>query len=78
VRATQTLAQMPFQRGALADAEHHTRNAVRLSPTDPRSRNLMGMIITEADRPQIDAYRYRRVRMRFVRAKRASQRSCQS
>jgi Tfp pilus assembly protein PilF len=61
VRATQTLAQMPFQRGALADAEHHTRNAVRLSPTDPRSRNLMGMIITEADRPQIDAYRYRRV-----------------
>jgi tetratricopeptide (TPR) repeat protein len=59
--ATQTLALLLFGRGALAEAEHHARNAVRLSPTDPQSHNLMGMIMTEANRPQIGEYHYRRV-----------------
>src|SRR5262249_47702270 len=59
--ATQTLALMLFQRGALADAEHHARNAVRLGPADPQSHNLMGMIMTEANRPQVGEYHYRRV-----------------
>jgi predicted Zn-dependent protease len=61
LKATQTLASLLFGRGALADAEHHARNAVRLSPADPQSHNLMGMIMTEANRPQIGEYHYRRV-----------------
>ncbi|HXQ47326.1 MAG TPA: hypothetical protein VN806_11965 [Caulobacteraceae bacterium] len=59
--ATQTLALMLFERGAMAEAEVHARNAVRLSPTDPRSHNLMGMIMTEAQRPQVGEHHYRRV-----------------
>jgi tetratricopeptide (TPR) repeat protein len=59
--ATQTLASLLFGKGALAEAEHHGRNAVRLAPTDPQSHNLMGMIMTEANRPQIGEYHYRRV-----------------
>jgi Tfp pilus assembly protein PilF len=59
--ATQTLALLLFGNGALAEAEHHARNAVRLSPTDPQSHNLMGMIMTEANRPQIGEYHYRKV-----------------
>jgi len=61
VLATQTLTSLLFGRGALAEAEHHARNAVRLAPTDPASHNLMGMILTEANRPQIGEYHYRRV-----------------
>jgi tetratricopeptide (TPR) repeat protein len=59
--ATQTLSSLLFGRGALTEAEHHARNAVRLAPTDPQSHNLMGMIMTEANRPQIGEYHYRRV-----------------
>src|SRR5262249_46328857 len=61
LKATQTLASLLFGRGALAEAEHHARNAVRLAPNDPQSHNLMGMIMTEANRPQIGEYHYRRV-----------------
>jgi tetratricopeptide (TPR) repeat protein len=59
--ATQTLALRLFERGAMAEAEVHARNAVRLAPTDPRSHNLMGMIMTEAQRPQVGEHHYRRV-----------------
>ena len=52
---------MLFERGAMAEAEVHARNAVRLAPTDPRSHNLMGMIMTEAQRPQVGEHHYRRV-----------------
>src|SRR6202166_2870774 len=61
VLATQTLTSLLFGRGALAAAEHHARHAVRLAPTPPASHNLMGMILTEANRPQIGEYHYRRV-----------------
>jgi Flp pilus assembly protein TadD len=61
VDATQELAMLLFQRGDLAAAEHHARNAVRLAPTHPRSHNLMGMILTEAQRPHIGEFHYRRV-----------------
>jgi Flp pilus assembly protein TadD len=61
VDATQELAMLLFQRGDLAAAEHHARNAVRLAPVDPRSHNLMGMILTEAQRPHIGEFHYRRV-----------------
>ncbi|HEY6256608.1 MAG TPA: sulfotransferase [Xanthobacteraceae bacterium] len=59
--ATQTLALLLFGKGSLAEAEQHARNAVRLAPTDPQSHNLMGMIMTEANRPQIGEHHYRRV-----------------
>jgi tetratricopeptide (TPR) repeat protein len=59
--ATQALASLLFAKGALAEAEIHARNAVRLSPADPQSHNLMGMIMTEAQRPQLGEHHYRRV-----------------
>jgi tetratricopeptide (TPR) repeat protein len=58
--AVQALALSLFQRSALAEAEVHARNAVRLAPTDPQSHNLMGMILTDAQRPQIGEFHYRR------------------
>jgi Tfp pilus assembly protein PilF len=61
VEATQELALLLFQRGDLAAAEHHARNAVRLAPANPRSHNLMGMILTEAQRPHVGEFHYRRV-----------------
>jgi tetratricopeptide (TPR) repeat protein len=61
VWATQELALLLFGKGDFADAEHHARNAVRIAPTDPQSHNLMGMILTEANRPQTGEYHYRQV-----------------
>lgn len=58
--ATQRLALALFNRGALAEAEPLARNAVRLAPTDVQSHNLMGMILTEAQRPQVGEHHYRR------------------
>jgi tetratricopeptide (TPR) repeat protein len=57
---TQALALRLFTRGALAEAEVHARNAVRIAPTDAQSHNLMGMIMTEAQRPQVGEHHYRR------------------
>ena len=45
----------------MAEAEVHARNAVRLAPADSQSHNLMGMIMTEAQRPQVGEHHYRRV-----------------
>lgn len=61
VDVTQELALLLFQRGDLVAAEHHARNAVRLAPAHPLSHNLMGMILTEAQRPHIGEFHYRRV-----------------
>jgi tetratricopeptide (TPR) repeat protein len=58
--ATQALALALFNRGALAQAEPLARNAVRLAPADVQSHNLMGMILTEAQRPQVGEHHYRR------------------
>jgi tetratricopeptide (TPR) repeat protein len=58
--ATQALALLLFGKGALAEAEYHARNAVRIAPTDPQSHNLMGMIMTEAQRPHVGEHHYRR------------------
>jgi tetratricopeptide (TPR) repeat protein len=59
--ATQALASLLFSKGAMAEAEVHARNAVRLAPADSQSHNLMGMIMTEAQRPQVGEHHYRRV-----------------
>src|SRR5579862_2390932 len=59
--ATHELTLALFGRGAIAEAEGHARNAVRIAPENPQAHNLMGMIMTEANRPQIGEYHYRRV-----------------
>jgi Flp pilus assembly protein TadD len=48
-------------KGNLAEAEHHARNAVRVAQRTHRRTNLMGMILTETNRPQAGEYHYRRV-----------------
>jgi tetratricopeptide (TPR) repeat protein len=60
VWATQELVLLLFGKGDLNDAETHARNAVRIAPADPQSHNLMGMVMTEANRPQTGEYHYRR------------------
>jgi hypothetical protein len=55
------LALLLFHRNDLIAAEHHARNAVRLAPMHPLSHNLMGMILTEAQRRQPGEFHYRRV-----------------
>jgi tetratricopeptide (TPR) repeat protein len=57
--STQALALLLFNNGALAEAEGHARNAVRIAPTDAQSHNLMGMIMTEAQRPNVGEHHYR-------------------
>jgi tetratricopeptide (TPR) repeat protein len=59
--ATHELVLALFGRGAIAEAETHARNAVRIAPENPQSHNLLGMIMTEANRPQIGEYHYRKV-----------------
>ncbi|MDQ0504135.1 sulfotransferase family protein [Xanthobacter agilis] len=60
VWATQELALLLFSSGDLGEAEIHARNGVRIAPVDPQSHNLMGMILTEANRPQVGEFHYRR------------------
>ena len=55
------LALLLKQTGNLAEAEVHARNAVRISPTHPAPHNLMGMILTDGNRPRIGEFHYNRV-----------------
>jgi tetratricopeptide (TPR) repeat protein len=59
--ATNDLTLFLMSKGAIAEAEIHARNAVRIAPENPQSHNLIGMIMTEANRPQIGEHHYRRV-----------------
>jgi tetratricopeptide (TPR) repeat protein len=59
--AAQALALALFNRADLVEAEKHARNAVRLAPGNAQSHNLMGMIMTEAQRPHVGEHHYRRV-----------------
>ena len=60
--ATNELALIAARQGGDSPRrEIHARNAVRIAPENPQSHNLMGMIMTEANRPQIGEYHYRRV-----------------
>ncbi len=58
--ATNELTLLLLNRGASAEAEIHARNAVRIAPENAQSHHLMGMIMTEINRPQIGEYHYRR------------------
>lgn len=57
-RATQELALLLMNNGSLVEAELHARNAVRLAPENAQAHNLMGMILTEAHKPQLGEYHY--------------------
>ena len=59
--ATNELALLLLGKGALAEAEIHARNAVRIAPRNPQAHNLMGMVMTEAERPRVGEYHYRMV-----------------
>jgi Flp pilus assembly protein TadD len=59
--ATNELALMLLGKGALGEAEIHARNAIRIAPQTPQAHNLMGMIMTEAQRPRLGEYHYRQV-----------------
>ena len=59
--ATQALAMALLARGALEEAEVHARNAVRIAPEDPKSHNLLAMVLTGVHRPQPGEFHYRRV-----------------
>jgi len=61
VGPTCDLALMLMNKGNLAEAEIHARNAVRIAPTGPVPHNLMGMILTEGNRPRIGEFHYKRV-----------------
>jgi tetratricopeptide (TPR) repeat protein len=58
--ALNQLALALFNKGAVLEAEIPARNAVRIAPENPQSHYLMGMVMTEANRPQIGEYHYRR------------------
>lgn len=59
--ATLELAALLFDEGDFVGAEQRARNAIRLAPENPLSHNLMGMILTEAQRPHVGEFHYRRV-----------------
>ncbi len=59
--ATNELTLMLLNKAALGEAEVHARNAIRIAPQSPQAHNLMGLVLTEANRPLIGEYHYRRV-----------------
>ncbi len=59
--ATNELTLMLLAKGALAEAEIHARNAIRIAPQNAQAHNLMGLVLTEGNRPQVGEYHYRRV-----------------
>lgn len=59
--ATNELGLLLMNKGDFAEAERHARNGVRIAPEEPQAHNLLGMILTEAHKPQLGEYHYRRV-----------------
>ena len=59
--ATNEFALLLLGKGAIHEAEVQARNAIRIAPQNPQAHNLMGMILTEAQRPQVAEYHYRKV-----------------
>jgi len=58
---TTQLALHLVRKGALEEAEPFARAAVWLSPDDPTTHNLMGVILTGSRQPQAGEQHYRRV-----------------
>jgi tetratricopeptide (TPR) repeat protein len=59
--AVNDLALLSYNKGAILEAVHHARNAIRIAPENPQSHNLMGIALTEANRPHTGEYHYRKV-----------------
>ena len=59
--AINDLALLALGKGATFEAEHHARNAIRIAPENPQSHYLMGLALTETNRPKIGEYHYRKV-----------------
>ena len=58
--ATNELTLLLLAKGDAAEAGRHARNAVRIAPENAQSHYLMGMALTEAQRPAIGEYHYNR------------------
>jgi Tfp pilus assembly protein PilF len=58
--ATNELTLRLMAKGALFEAAIHARNAVRIAPDVAEAHHLMGMVMTESNRPQVGEYHYRR------------------
>ena len=58
--ATNELTLLLLGRGNVAEAERHARNAVRIAPENAQSHYLMGLALTEANRPAVGEYHYYR------------------
>jgi tetratricopeptide (TPR) repeat protein len=54
------LARLLLRRGKLAEADHHARNAIRIAPDSAEANALMGVVLTELNRPQPGEIHYRR------------------
>lgn len=59
--AVNDLCLMSLGQGAIFEAERLARNAIRLAPENAQSHYLMGMVMTEANRPKVGEYHYRKV-----------------
>ena len=59
--AVNELTLVLLNKATLTEAEVHARNAVRIAPENPQAHNLMGMVLTEAHKPKLGEYHYRRV-----------------
>lgn len=59
--AVNDLALLALGKGAIFEAETHARNAIRLAPENAQSHYLMGLAMTESNRPKVGEYHYRKV-----------------
>ena len=59
--AINDLALLTLSKGAVLETEAHARNAIRIAPDNPQSHNLMGIALTESNRPHTGEYHYRKV-----------------
>ncbi|MGO9991037.1 MAG: sulfotransferase [Steroidobacteraceae bacterium] len=58
--ATNEMTLLLLGQGDVAGALRHARNALRLAPDNAQSHYLMGMALTEAQRPAVGEYHYYR------------------
>jgi tetratricopeptide (TPR) repeat protein len=58
--ATCELTHLLLTKGALTEAERHARNAIRIAPENAYAHRLMGMTLTEANRPAPGEFHFRR------------------
>jgi tetratricopeptide (TPR) repeat protein len=56
--AVNQITLLMLGKGDIAEAERHARNAMRIAPENAQSHYLMGMVMTEAQRPAVGEYHY--------------------